>query len=162
MRQVAQIAADSITFLLQARGIEDDFCVLWPPLVLAALGARDLELAERLLAPVESIPPDQRSLAVAAQFHRLQGLAAAARGTDPAFAESEMRAGIAALDHFGARGYRAQAQVELARWLVAQHRPEDAAPLLDAARATYAKIGATGWLAKLDAWMAHRQSTPSR
>jgi hypothetical protein len=96
VRQAAQIAADSITFLLQARGIEDDFCVLWPPLVLAALGTRDLELAERLLAPVESIPPDQRSPAVAAQFHRLQGLAAA------------------------------------------------------------------GWLAKLDAWMAHRQSTPAR
>lgn len=49
---------------------------------------------------------------------------------------------------------------ELARWLVDQHRPEDAQTLTDAARANYTNIGATGWLAKLDAWDTNRQ--PSR
>jgi len=72
---------------------------------------------------------------VAAQCHRLRGLVSAARGDDPAFAGTEIRIGIEA---FSARGYRAQAQEELGRWLVDQQRPDDAAPLLEAARATYA------------------------
>jgi hypothetical protein len=125
--------------------------------VLAALAAADLDLAERFLEPVETARPGQVSPAVDAQWHRLRGLVAAARGDDPEFAETEMRAGITALDAFGANGYRAQAQEELARWLVEQHRAEDATPLIDAARITYTDIGATGWLARLDAWDASRQ-----
>lgn len=156
----AGIATESITHVLGAFRIEDDFCVLWPPLVLAALAAGDLDLAQRLLEPVEAARPGQVSPAVAAHWHRLRGLASAARGDDPEFAETEMRAGITALDTFGAHGYRAQAQEELARWLVDQHRPEDAQPLIDAARNTYTDIGATGWLARLDAWDTSRQ--PSR
>jgi len=155
--RAAGIAAESIQRLLTAFRIDDDFCVLWPPLVLAALAADDLDLARRLLHPVDEARQGKVSAAVAAQWHRLRGLVAAARGEDPDFAETEMRAGITALDEFGAHGYRAQAQEELARWLVDQHRPEDAAPLIDAARATYTDIGATGWLDRLDAWDASRQ-----
>ena len=150
------IAADSFPRLLSYYGLDDDFCVLWPPLVLAALAANDLELASRLLEPVEEARPGQRSPAVAAQWHRLRGLVAA-RGGDPEFAETEMRAGITALEAFGAHGYRAQAQEELARWLADQHRPDDAAPLIDAARETYTEINATGWLARLHAWSTSRQ-----
>ena len=68
-----------------------------------------------------------------------------------------MRAGITALEAFGAHGYRAQAQEELARWLTDQCRPDDAAPLIDAARETYTEINATGWLARLHAWSTSRQ-----
>ncbi len=75
---------------------------------------------------------------------------AAARGDDPQFAETELRAGIDALRTFGATGFQAQAEEELGRWLVTQGRTDEAAPLLDAARTTFAEIGATGWLAKLD------------
>jgi hypothetical protein len=63
-----------------------------------------------------------------------------------------MRAGIDALADFGAVVYRAQAQEELARWLYGRHRDEEAGPLLDDARETYAEIGATGWLTKLESW----------
>ena len=160
--EAARLAAGSFDHLLAAGGIDDDFSVLWPPLVLAALAAEDLDLADRLLQPVETARPGKVSPAVAAQWHRLRGLVAAARGGDPHFAETQMRAGIAALDAFGAAGYRAQAQEELARWLVTQHRPDDAQPLIDAARTTYNDIGATGWLARLDAWDTSQHSTPAR
>jgi hypothetical protein len=154
----ARVASISIEHVLAGMGIDDDFHLLIPPLVHAALAHHDVDLADRLLEPVTTALPGKRSPAVSAQWHRLRGLVAAERGTDPEFAETEMRTGITALDAFGAVGYRAQAQEELARWLVDQHRPEDAAPLIDAARTTYTEIGATGWLAKLDAWDTSRHS----
>ena len=150
------IAADIFPRLLSYFGLDDDFCFLWPPLVLAALAADDLELASRLLEPVEEARPGQRSPAVAAQWHRLRGLVAT-RKDDPEFAETQMRAGITALEAFGAHGYRAQAQEELARWLTDQRRPNDAAPLIDAARQTYTEIHATGWLARLHTWTTSPQ-----
>ena len=58
--------------------------------------------------------------------------------------------------------HRARAQEELARWLVEQHRATEAEALFDAARATYTEIGATGWIAKLDVWLASRQSAPTQ
>jgi hypothetical protein len=152
----AVIAADIFPRLLSYFGLDDDFCVLWPPLVLAALAADNLDVAHRLLQPVEDARPGQRSPAVAAQWHRLRGLIAA-RGNDPEFAESEMRASITALDAFGASGMRAQAQEELARWLVDQRRPDEAAPLIASARETYTEIGATGWLARLGSWSTSDQ-----
>jgi class 3 adenylate cyclase len=150
-----------LTHLLAASSLEDDFFLLWPPLVLAALRAGDLDLAERLLAPVTTALPGQRSPAVAAQWHRLNGLLAAARGKDPELAESEMRTGMNALEAFGAVGFHAQAQEELARWLATEHRDEEAAPLLTAARATYDRIGANGWLSRLDEWQTAHLQTPA-
>ena len=105
--------------------------------------------------------PGQRTPAVAAQWHRLLGLLAAARDEDLELAETEMRAGIGALDAFGARGFHAQAQEELGRWLVTQRRTEEAAPLLAGARATYDEIGANGWLSRLDQWQTSHLQTPA-
>ena len=155
--EATHLAPQVLDHLLAASGLDDDFFVLWPPAVLAALGAEDLDLAERLLAPVTEALPGQRAPAVAAQWHRLRGLVAAARGDDPEFTETELRAGIDALATFGAAGFQAQTQEELGRWLVTQSRPDEAAPLLDAARRAYAEIGATGWLARLDTWQTSLQ-----
>ena len=160
--RVTGIAGESLPRLLASGGLEDDFCVLWPPLVLAALAAGDHDLAALLLDPVETARPGRLSPAVAAQWHRLRGLVAAAGGDDPAFVETELLTGITALDTFGAVGYRARAQDELARWLLQQQRPVDAAPLLEAARTTYTEIGATGWLARLDDWDTSRHPTRTR
>ena len=156
-KQVTRLAPLLLDHLLAASGLDDDFFVLWPPAVLAALGAEDLDLADRLLVPVSAALPGQRPPAVAAQWHRLRGLVSAARGDDPQFAETELRAGIDALRTFGATGFQAQAEEELGRWLVTQGRTDEAAPLLDAARTTFAEIGATGWLAKLDTWRSSLQ-----
>ncbi|HEX7195922.1 MAG TPA: hypothetical protein VF364_03705, partial [Candidatus Limnocylindria bacterium] len=142
----AALAAQAMEHLVTAVGIEDDFGVLWPSLVQAALAADDIDLAERLLEPVATAPSGLVSPGVGAQWLRLRGLVAAARGADPADVEADLRAGIDALAAYGAVGEVARAQEELARWLVDQGRLDDAAPLLVAARTTYAEIGATGWL----------------
>ena len=72
-----------------------------------------------------------------------------------------MRAGVDALDAFGAVGFHAQAQEELGRWLVTQGRAEEARSLLATARATYADIGAAGWLTRLDAYQAALEQSPT-
>ena len=157
--EVTRLAPLVVEHALAAAGLDDDFFLLWPQSVLAALAVDELDLAERLLAPVTAALPGKRPPVVAAQWHRLRGLLAAARGDDPELAETEMRAGIDALAAFGAAGFHAQAQEELGRWLATQGRAEEAVPLLDAARTTYAEIGATGWLAGLETWdsTANRQ-----
>jgi class 3 adenylate cyclase/tetratricopeptide (TPR) repeat protein len=147
----AALAAATMDDLLAVSGIDDDFFVLWPPLVLAALAHQDLDLADRLLQPVAAAPSGRISPAVRAQWLRLRGLVLMARGGDPSVVEADLRAGIEALDAFGAVGERARAQEELGRWLIGQDRAPDAGPLLAAARATYIEVGATRWLAQLDA-----------
>jgi hypothetical protein len=131
---------------------------------VAATGPRrpragDTELAQRLLDPVATAQPGRVAPGVAAQWHRLAGLVAAARGDDPEFVEAELRAGISALEAFGAVGFRACAQEELARWLLAQGRPGDSEPLIEQAPATYEAIGATAWLRQLDSWQGAQSAT---
>jgi hypothetical protein len=152
----AAIAERSIAHLLASAGIEDDFMHLWPPLVEAAIDAGDYALAERLLEPVTDSATSLVSPAVAAHWHRLRGRLGAARGDDPDQVESELRAGVAGLDAFGAVGQRARAQEDLARWLVEQSRHDDAQLLIQDARVTYTDIGATGWLGQLDSWDPER------
>jgi hypothetical protein len=151
-----QLALDD---LLAAGGLGDDFIYLWPPVVRAALAAGDPDLATRVLDVVSEAEPGVVALGVRAQWHRLRGLIAAAKGETGQPVEAALRTGIKELGDYGAHGHRAQAQEELARWLVDQHRLEDAQPLIDGARATYTEIGATGWLARLDAWDSTRQPT---
>ena len=147
----ARISEGALPHLLAGLGIEDDFMHLWPPMVQAAVDAGDAALAEKLLEPVDSAATGILSPAVAAQLHRMRGLIGSARGDEPITVEAELRAEIAALDAYGAVPARARAEEELAYWLIAQQRRDEAEPLLAHARATYAEIGATAWLAALDA-----------
>ena len=157
------LAEEVLGYLQTLAGLEDDFMILWPPTVFAALEAGDPDLADRLLEPVAEAPSGLVPPGVAAQSLRLRGLVGAARSADPVRVEADLRAGIDALSAFGAVGESARAQEELARWLVAQDRAEEAEPLVAAARTTYADIGAQGWLAQLDGWDAGRLTTgPAR
>ena len=159
--EVARMAPVVLGHAMAAAGIDDDFFVLWPPLVLGALSIGDLDLAERLIAPVATALPGRRPPAVTAQWHRLRGLLAAARDDDPQAVEAAMRAGVDALAAFGAVGFHAQAQEELGRWLVTQGRADEARSLLATARATYAEIGAAGWLTRLDAYQTGLEQSPT-
>ena len=134
---------------LAGMGIDDDFHLLWPPLVLAALAAGDAPLAERLVGPVEGAAPGRISPAVRAQHARLRGLLRALRGDDPDLVEADLRAGIVALEEFGLRTALGRAQEELGRWLTSQGRDDEGQDLLAAAAETYRAIGAHGWLAAL-------------
>jgi len=152
--EVARLAPVVLGHAMATAGIDDDFFVLWPPLVLGALSIGEVDLAERLIAPVATALPGRRPVAVAAQWHRLRGLLAAARDDDPQAVEAAMRDGVEALAAFGAVGFHAQAQEELGRWLVTQDRADEGRSLLATARATYADIGAAGWLTRLDAYQS--------
>ena len=70
--EAALIAERTLPHVLAACALTDEFVFHWPPLVLAALAARDPELAERLMEPVTtsraSLPPY-----LDAQRLRLQG-----------------------------------------------------------------------------------------
>jgi hypothetical protein len=157
-QRAAALADECLPHLLAAMSIDDDFVTVWPPLVEAALAAGDVAIAERLLAPVEDAPASLVSPGVRAHWLRLRGRLGALRGDDPQTVEGDLRAGIVELDAYGAVGYRGRAQEELGRWLLSQGRGTEAAPLLEAARATYEEIGAAGWLARLD---AARATVPS-
>ena len=152
VERAAELAEATLPHLLSSMGIDDDFMVLWPPLVRAAVAAGDVARAERMLAPVDTAAAGIVSPAVSAEWHWLRGLVRALRGDDATVVERELRTGIAELDAFGAVGMRAQAQEDLARWLVAEGRADEAEPLVAAARSTYAAIGARGWLTRLDDW----------
>lgn len=131
-------------------GIDDDLAHLWPGLVTTALAAGDLAAAQRLIEPVASAPAVLLPPLLAALLASLRGLVGARRGDDPAAVESDLRAGVAGLDTFGAVGLAARAKQDLARWLVARGRGDEATDLLEQARATYGEIGALGWLTQLD------------
>ena len=74
----------------------------------------------------------------------------------PVIDHSGLRAGAAGLDAFGAVGLAARAKEDLARWLAAQGRGDEAADLREQARATYQEIGALGWLTQLDTQLPNR------
>ncbi len=148
----ARIAQDALPHLLLYAGIDDDFLLYWPALVRAAVDAGDVALAESMLEPIDTAAPGAVSPVVRAEWYWLRGLVAALRGDAPSVVEADLRAGIEALDEVGAIGMRAQAQEDLARWLVEQGRTSDAERFVALARATYEQIGAHGWLTRLDAW----------
>jgi hypothetical protein len=150
--RAVELADASLPHVLSNMGIDDDFMVLWPPLVRACVDAGDLAAAERMIAPVENAAAGIVSPAVGAEWHWLRGLVAALRGDDGYDVERDLRAGIAALEDFGAVGMAAQAQEDLGRWLSGVGRAGEAELLIGQARSTYTAIGAHGWRARLDAW----------
>jgi class 3 adenylate cyclase/tetratricopeptide (TPR) repeat protein len=150
LADAARIADETIGPLLSSLGLEDDFMHLWPPLVLAAIAAGDIDLADRLMQPVATAQEGAVPPAVRAQFLRLRGLIGAARDEDPETVEADLRAGVDALIDYGAVVHAGRAYEELGRWLAARGRPDDAEHALARARSTYEQIGASGWLARLD------------
>ncbi len=147
----ARIADDVLPNVLLFTGIDDDFLIFFPPLVRAAVAAGDIEVAERMTAPIENAPSGVLSPVVRAEWRWLRALVAGLRRDDAAAVEVDFRAGIASLDELGAVGMRAQAQEDFARWLAAQGRTDEARAFVERARSTYDAIGARGWRARLDA-----------
>ncbi len=159
--EAAKLAESSLPQLLSSTGIDDDFMWLWPEMVRSCVAAGDTARAERLLAPVEDAAKGIVSPAVSAEWRWLRGLVAALRGDAPEQVEADLRRGIAELDDFGARGMRAQAQEDLARWLVEQGRASEAQELVALVRAEYTEMGADGWLQKLNSWAASSVELPA-
>jgi tetratricopeptide (TPR) repeat protein len=154
---LAQASADGLAATVDAMGTSDDFSVLWPHFVQASLDAGALEQAAAQVAFVEASSSGLVPALLAAQLHRFRGLLAVARGEDP---EVALRAGIAALDAFGARPDAARTRHALAVWLLGQGRDGEADELLTPARAIYEEIGAARWLAELPERTARLAADP--
>ena len=144
--RAVELASSSLPHLLAAGGLEDDFIHMWPPLVLAALAADDLELADRLLEPVATAAPGIVAPAVRGQFRRLRGLLGAARGENSASVEGDLQAGVAQLEEFGAVIAANQARQELGEWLIDVGRAEEGEKLVSVAQNAFLELGAVGWL----------------
>jgi tetratricopeptide (TPR) repeat protein len=141
--------ADSVASVLAYTGLTDDFTHLWPPAVLTAIEAGDLDAAAGLMAYVDEAPVGLRTPVLEAYLHQLRGLLSAARGLD-AEAEADLRRAVDLFIAYGSPPLLGQAQESLGRWLCAQGRVDEARDHLAAARSIYLSLGAEGWLAGLD------------
>ena len=132
--------------------LADDFPVYWPVVVRAALGLDDTAAAWELTSYARETPTQALPPAMAAHARVFRAVLAIRSGEpDVTQVEADLREGIAELDSRGVVVWRAMAQEDLGRWLLQRGCVAEAAAELDAARATYSELGASAWLARLDA-----------
>ena len=132
---------------------DDDFPIAWASAVEWTIDSGDLATARDLLDVVGNAAATTLSPLLAAELARLRGTLDAIDSASPASDDSIERGlldAIERLDALGAAPDRARTQAVLGRWLITRGRPGDAAQHLAAARATYADLGASGWLRELD------------
>ncbi len=113
----------------------------------AALALGDRAKAEELIGRIDAIPPGLRPPSMSAHANRARARLADSldlAGMHAAVAE-------ASFDGLGMIFWRAVTQLEQAERLAAAGQASDAAPLLAAARATFADLQASPWLARADA-----------
>jgi DICT domain-containing protein len=113
----------------------------------AALALGDRPKAEELIGRIDAIPPGLRPPSLSAHANR----ARARLADSPAMAAMHAAVAEASFDGLGMAFWRAVTQLEQAERLAAVGQAVDAAPLLAAARATFADLGAVPWLARADA-----------
>ena len=148
--EALELVEECLNLSLADAGLTDDYPVQMPRLMWIVLEARDFELGGSVVAQIEGAPKGLDCAGLHAYAHTFRGLLGCLSGEETESAEIEVRQGIAELEAYGAIPDRAIAQEHLARWLIEQGRSVDAAPLLEAARSTYAELGATAWLERLD------------
>jgi hypothetical protein len=142
-------AAQSVDEIYALSGTSDDFVHIWPVAMDLAVANGDLATARRLQAIVDDevlrlkVPPAVRN-------HRDRFAALLARDGDPDQVEPLLRSAVDGFAAWGSPHYRARATGELGLWLREQGRADEAAPLLDAARATLTQMGAWDWLSRIE------------
>ena len=135
----------------EAAGSSDDFAVVWTAAADAALDAADWPAAAALVAEVETAD-DARPPLLSAQLLRVRGELAAGRPDgDRSAAEAVLRAGITALDDFGAVFPAARARTVLADLLTGSGRDDEAAQLLADAQVVFDRLAAAPWSARVAA-----------
>jgi hypothetical protein len=135
----------AIQALLSADGLTEDFWLLWPVAVDAALDAGDVSAAEALVRLVETVQARELPPLGAAQYARLRGSVRLARGDGAQAAEPDLRRAVAALDAFGAPFYAARARLALAQALRGGGCPDQAREWETVAEQTLSDLGATPW-----------------
>jgi tetratricopeptide (TPR) repeat protein len=138
--------------------VNDGVRVGWPHVFEAALRLGRLETARGLVAMLVDQPPGRIPPYLRAQLARGRGLVAAAEGRREAV-EGDLTDAIARLRALGYPYWRAIAETDLADWLTAEGRGQEAAPLLDAASATFESLGAAPALARAHSLAGSPSST---
>ena len=146
----AELGDQAIGHAIGWNGVGDDFMLLWPPSVRAAIAAGQVDRATALMRPVEDAANGLLAPVLAAHLHHLHGLLAVARGGDGAMVERKLGAAIERFSAYTSPPLRARAQADLGRWLADRGRTGEAQPLLDEAQATFEMLGAGGWLREYD------------
>jgi hypothetical protein len=160
---VAMLSGDYLAAASAARGSAElawrllgpDVALLDPWILAVDLSVEGGDFAQaRQLVAIVAAADSYRVIGVMrAELLRLRGTVEAvdpASAADPPCVEQDLLDAIAALDAFGAVPDRARAQATLGAWLTQQGRANEAAPHLDAARATFNELRATRWLRTLD------------
>jgi len=140
--------------MYEISGTWDDLCHMWPTAVELALEAGDDVALATLLDLIDGQSNRPVSAGVRIHRKRVAGLLAIRDGEPPEVVESTLREAISEFGQWGATPYMARTQAELGAWLVDQGRAEEATPLLDAARTTFADLGASAWLEELELQLA--------
>jgi predicted ATPase/class 3 adenylate cyclase len=118
----------------------------------AALALDDLSRVEQLLKVAAGIPPSGTPPSLPAHLARLGARLALAQGS-PEGAEPGFKAAAGLFREIGIPFWLAVTLLEHGEWLTGQGRAEDAAPLLNEARAIFDRLAARPWLERVDASM---------
>jgi hypothetical protein len=149
----ARFGSDAIDLAVRLMGMDDETPRVLPRVADVLIESGAFDAARAVLSHVDSVDAYRVPPLLAAQALRLHGTIEAtdpASTADPADVERDLRAGIDALDRFGAIPARARTQAVLGSHLTRLGRTADAAEHLDAARATFTDLGAIRWLRDLD------------
>jgi class 3 adenylate cyclase/tetratricopeptide (TPR) repeat protein len=123
----------------------------------AAFSLGDRAKVEELLGFIEGLRPGSLTPAVRAHGARFAARYAATWG-DPGAVEPGWEAAAAAFAELSMPFHVAMTKLEHGEWLIAQGRPDEAAPLLAEAREVFEELRAKPWLERADA-LADRRST---
>lgn len=123
--------------------VSESFRLALPLALEAMIKTADPDGGKRLIAMLAEAPASEVPPYLAAQRARCSALLTLISRPKATDIEPDLRF---AVETFAALGYpywQARAQGDLGRWLLTQHRQEEADPLLDQARSTFIRLGAT-------------------
>jgi hypothetical protein len=143
----AALSAQSVTLMVAASGIDDDFPLFWTTALDDQFEIGDVATARSIVDHVANAPIGHVTLLLRAMLPWMKARLAVAAGerldSDAAYIASEQ-----ALREFGAPFYLAKALLDHASWLEAQGDVVVAQVCLAEARELLAGLGATPWLAR--------------
>ncbi len=150
-RAAAALAVVALREVHEVVEIFDDFVLLLTIATRVAVTVDDREALREMDAIVDSHHPGTHSRGLRAVRAHHRGLAAIWDEGEPEIVEKHLRGALTEAETWGAGLVHAQIAADLGVWLTQQGRTDEAVPLLEVARARFAKMGATPWLTDLDA-----------
>jgi predicted ATPase/class 3 adenylate cyclase len=142
-------AQDVLGAIVEIGASDQAVKVALPQALEAALALGERERAEQLLATVEGWPPGRLAPSVRAHADRFRARIAADDG-ETVRADHGFAAAASTFREYSMPFWLAITLTEHAEWLVADDRTTEAEPLLAEARATFERLDAKPWLARIE------------